>query len=230
MPPRPRYTKEEITAAALALVREQGAENLTARELGKRLGSSSSPIFTVFSDMDALKAAVQQQAKACFDAYMATAEAFDPAYKKRGMQWVKFAREEPKLFRLLFMQHKAQPQGFLPSLQDSAFGMEKDIAIITRDYHASPAQAERLFRQMWIYTYGLCVLCAEQVCSFTDAEIAKQLGEIFQGMIYVLRAGSGIDTGIQPAARDSRAGEEIRKQHPDLRRGEGAICEEHYSD
>lgn len=216
MPPRPRYTKEEITAAALALVREQGAENLTARELGKRLGSSSSPIFTVFSDMDALKAAVQQQAKACFDAYMATAEAFDPAYKKRGMQWVKFAREEPKLFRLLFMQHKAQPQGFLPSLQDSAFGMEKDIAIITRDYHASPAQAERLFRQMWIYTYGLCVLCATGICSFTDAELAVNLGEVFRGMIYVLKSDSVPFTGVQPAKHGTAESDFVRRNNPDL--------------
>ena len=28
----------------------QGVESLTARELGKRLGASSSPIFTMFKD------------------------------------------------------------------------------------------------------------------------------------------------------------------------------------
>ena len=67
------------------------------------------------------------------------------------------------------------------------FGKENDIAIITRDYNATPEQAEHLFSQMWTYTYGLCVLCARKVCNFTEDEITKRLGEIFAGMIYLLK-------------------------------------------
>ena len=51
MPPKPKFTREEIVAAALSLLREQGESALTAREIGKRLGTSSSPIFTTFMDM-----------------------------------------------------------------------------------------------------------------------------------------------------------------------------------
>ena len=52
MPPKPKFTKEEIVAAALTLVSEKGMEALTARELGLRLGSSARPIFTVFQSME----------------------------------------------------------------------------------------------------------------------------------------------------------------------------------
>ena len=53
---------------------------LTAREVGKRLSTSSSPIFTVFRDMDELRCAVRTMAKARFDGYMAVAENYVPAY------------------------------------------------------------------------------------------------------------------------------------------------------
>ena len=52
MPPKPKFTREEITAAALELVSEQGIEALTARNRGMRLGSSARPIFTVFRSME----------------------------------------------------------------------------------------------------------------------------------------------------------------------------------
>ena len=47
MPPKAKFTKEEITEAALNIVQTNGFEALTARELGTRLGSSARPIFTV---------------------------------------------------------------------------------------------------------------------------------------------------------------------------------------
>lgn len=80
MPPKPKYTKEEIVTAAFELVREAGSDALTAREVGKRLSTSSSPIFTVFRDMDELREAVRTMAKARFDAYMQVAENYVPAY------------------------------------------------------------------------------------------------------------------------------------------------------
>ena len=39
MPPKPKYTKEEIINAALDMVREKGADSLTARDLGAKLGT-----------------------------------------------------------------------------------------------------------------------------------------------------------------------------------------------
>jgi len=49
VPPKAKFTKEEIVATALAIVKEQGIEALTARSLAKELDSSARPIFTVFS-------------------------------------------------------------------------------------------------------------------------------------------------------------------------------------
>ena len=202
MPPKAKYTRDEIIAIAYELVREQGVEALTAREVAKRLGTSPSPIFALFRDMEELKAAVKERAEVCFGSYMADAERYYPAYKRRGMQWVKFAQEEPLLFQMLFMQDM-HGVDLDTALRKIPFDADNDIAIIMQDYRATRQQAEHLFRQMWIYTYGMCTLCAAKVCAFTEQEIAQQLGEIFQGMIFVLRSDKAQEASIRPAARGS---------------------------
>ena len=62
MPPKPKFTREEVVEVALKLVSEKGMESLTARELGERLGSSARPIFTAFRNMEELTDAVRAAA------------------------------------------------------------------------------------------------------------------------------------------------------------------------
>lgn len=198
MPPKPKFTKEEMVAASIRLIEKRGAPALTARELGKELGSSSCPIFTVFEDMDDLRRAVMQKAKDIFGEYMSVAEAFEPSYKMRGIQWVKFAAERPKLFEMMFMRETGVVSDITSAVSVLPFGLERDIEIICRDYNATEEQAKRLFGQMWIYTYGLCVITARGVCSFSADEVSRKLGEIFNGMVYVIKSVPQNVTSVSP--------------------------------
>ena len=197
MPPKPKFSREDIINAAFDIVQKSGADAMTAREVGKYLGTSSTPIFTAFNDMSELRAAVCDKARKVFDEYMAVAEDFSPAYKKRETE-----------------------TDFNSAVEIMPFGKENDIAIITRDYNATPEQAEHLFSQMWTYTYGLCVLCARKVCNFTEDEITKRLGEIFAGMIYVLKSNLRKTTAVNPAQKDSQSGIENKSKNPDLSESE----------
>lgn len=219
MPPKPKYTRDQILDAALELVREQGIDALTSRRLGERLGCSVCPIFTVFKDMEELNTALRQRAWACFEDYMKVANDYNPAFKKRGMQWVKFAREQSRLFCWLFMRETGREASFDEVLSLIPFGKQKDIDIIMRDYRATRPQAEHLFRQMWTYTYGLCALCATGVCVFSEGEISMRLGEVFNGMIYVLQSGNTDAISILPAELGSADSAIIQRGHPDLSRG-----------
>ena len=69
MPPKPKFTREEIVAAALELVSEKGMSALTSRDLGARLGSSARPIFTVFNSMEEVQEAVRDAAMKRFESY-----------------------------------------------------------------------------------------------------------------------------------------------------------------
>ena len=55
MPPKVKFQKEEIVAAAADVAREKGAQAVTARDVAAKLGVSTRPIFTYFDTMDELK-------------------------------------------------------------------------------------------------------------------------------------------------------------------------------
>jgi len=62
MPPKPKFTREEIVASAVDLVSKKGIDYLTTRNLGEWMGSSARPIFTVFNSMDEVTRVVRKPA------------------------------------------------------------------------------------------------------------------------------------------------------------------------
>lgn len=221
MPPKAKYTREEIIDAAYEILRTEGEEALTAREVGKRLGTSSSPIFTVFSNMGELKDEALKRAETTFKEYMSVAENFYPAYKKRGMQWIKFAAEEPVLFSVLFMKRSIGDgdDAFFSALENTVFDKDKDIKYIIHDYKASPQQAEHLFKQMWIFSYGMCVLAATGVCKFSEDEIVKSLGEMFKGTVFVIKTENDGNVILNPVDADGAESESLKKKSPNFTMG-----------
>lgn len=188
MPPKPKFTPEEIVDAALKLVRERGVDALTARELGARLGTSSRPIFTAFKGMDEVKAAVKAKAAEHFKSYTENFTDFSPAFKKMGMMMVSFAIDEPMLYRLLFMQESAEPSDFREAFADIGLMAEENLAVLQNDYLISPEQAKIMLDNLWIYSFGIGALCAMKVCTFTEDEIAAMLGRSFRGMMMLIKS------------------------------------------
>ncbi len=203
MPPKPKFSKEEIAAAALAIVKESGVEALTARELGSRLGSSARPIFTVFKSMEEVKWAARGLALREFERYISDYQSYTPAFKRVGMQMVSYAVHEPELFKLLFMQGHPQGASFRTCLTELGEMAETCVRLISRDYALPETEARTLFEQMWVHAFGLGALCAMKVCDFTEAEIAEKLGQVFGGMVMILRSGKIKEFHRQPLAREA---------------------------
>lgn len=189
MPPKPKFTREEIVAAALALVSRKGTEALTARELGDALGSSARPIFTVFQNMEELQSAVREAAMRRFERYAEHRLPDMPLFKQVGMQMVLFGVQEPKLYQLLFMQENRGAVSF-----DDVFGALGDTAelcirAIEADYALSREEARLLFEHVWIYTFGIGALCATRVCRFSEEQLGQMLSTEFQAMMLLVRSG-----------------------------------------
>ena len=108
MPPKFKFTREEITSAALDLTRKQGPDGLTARALAEVLGSSVKPIFGLFKNMEEVQDAVHNAAEDLYQSYLTEDMAAGkyPPYKASGMGYIRFAREEKELFKLLFMSDR----------------------------------------------------------------------------------------------------------------------------
>ena len=202
MPPKPKFNREEIISAGLEIARESGIEAVKAREVGERLGCSSRPIFTFFESMEELQKAVELKAWSIFNSYIEIADNYVPSFKKRGMQMIKFAQDEPKLFQLLFMTEKA-PIDFENLMKTRISGFGRDIDTICGSYSVAQDEANKLFGNMWVSAYGICVLCATKVCTFTEAELAEMLGQFFAGMVMLIKSGRKNEFDFKPTLKET---------------------------
>ena len=197
MPPKAKFTKEQITKAALCVVSEKGAQALTAKELGAALGTSTTPIFTVFNSMQEVQDAVMLAAMERFEEYAHKAAHIKPVFKQMGMQMILFAKEEPKLYQLIFMSSISEAQTFddiyahLGSLADEC------LNVLQKGYDLSKDNAKTLFEHVWIHTFGIGALCATGVCNFSHEQIAEMLTQDFTAMMMLMRSGKSNQPSMQ---------------------------------
>lgn len=190
MPPKPKFTREEIVQAALSIVSERGMNALTTRELGERLGSSARPIFTVFKNMEELQKEVRAAAMERFEHYTEQSIGEVPLFKQIGMQMVRFGVEEPKLYQLLFMEEQKGASNFHAMVDALGTVAERSITFLCQDYHLTKTEAETLFEHVWVYTFGMGALCATGMCQFSTEQLGEMLSTQFQAMLHLVRAGA----------------------------------------
>lgn len=180
MPPAVRFDRQQILDAAVALVREAGMEALNARALAQRLGCSTQPLFREFDSMEQLKNAVIGEAQRLYDAYIETSKTqAGPPYKAVGMAYIRFAREEGELFRLLFMRDR-RGEDIPAAMQDSHLDYILDT--IVNATGLTRGQAYTFHLVMWIYVHGLASMVATHYLDFSDEDISMLLTQQFQGM------------------------------------------------
>lgn len=185
MPPKAKFTRKEIVAAALEITREEGIEAVTAREIGKRLNSSARPIFTVFQNMEEVIQELISEAKEVYKGYIQEGLKEEVAFKGVGMAYIRFAIKEDKLFQLLFMREREKGEGkdfghILEAIDDN---YEEILHSVMAPYGLEREEALRLYQNLWIYTHGIATLCATKVCRFTKEEISDRETEIFIGLL-----------------------------------------------
>ncbi len=183
MPPKAKFEKNEIIEAALKIVKEQGISALTARSLGKELGSSPRPIFTVFKSMDEVQTELIAKANSVYADYVKKGLNSVLAFKGVGTQYILFAINEPKLFQLLFMSEQKTVlslSNVLPAIEEH---YEDILESIRSGYSIDGGNAERLYRHLWIYVHGIATLCATKTCRFSADEISVMMTDVFTSLI-----------------------------------------------
>ena len=195
MPPKAKFTKEEIIGAGLAILRERDISAVTAREIGNYLGSSARPIFTVFDNMGEVLNGIEAKAREIYSEYVEQGLQQTPAFKGVGQSYIQFAINEPKLFQLLFMRKTSGNIGInriLPEIDDNYTDILKSI---TDEYPVSADDAVILYRHLWIYSHGIATLCATSMCRFTEDEIGIMLTEVFKALLTERLKSRGLRIG-----------------------------------
>jgi len=111
--------KEALIQNAFGLVESGGAEAITLRALGQRIGTSRSAIYRHFDSKDALINAVIIHGFEMLDdavrvALNRTDLSFEERFSLMGEAYIGFAMQHPGLYRLLFGQkhHSANPESY----------------------------------------------------------------------------------------------------------------------
>ena len=189
MPPKAKFTRDEIIQTAFLIAKEEGLEKITARELGSRLGSSARPIFTVFETMEQIKAEVLRCAKDLYRQYVQRGLQQKLAFQGVGIAYITFALEEPKLFGLLFMNPDTKQTGvdqILPLIDES---YEQILQSVQIPYGLNREQADMIYQHLWTYSHGIAAMCATGLCRYTTQQIAERLTEIFRSLLMMEKAG-----------------------------------------
>lgn len=173
MAPKNKFTKKEMIEAAMQVVRDKGIGGLTAKTMADELGTSTQPVFTAFGSMDTVKQEVYASAVRVYDSYT------DAGLKEKipffgvGMQYIRFAREEPELYRLLFLT-KTQDQEY--SAMKSMQHLQKLIRpTLVNIYHITAGEADLYFRDLWFVVHSLSTLVVTGDCPYSDREIGQIL-------------------------------------------------------
>ena len=189
MPPKAKFTQEQVINVALDIVETEGLERLTARNLGDKLGSSARPIFTAFKNMDEVVSLVKQKADEIYTEYVNEGLKAPLPFKGAGMSYIKFARERPKLFQLLFMKEHDEVPDTRNVLRGIETSYDKILASVRDSYGLDEDTAKKLYLHIWIYTHGIAVLLATNVCAFTEEQASQMLTDVFVSLLVRAKKG-----------------------------------------
>ena len=186
MPRHPRFSREDIVDAGLRIVRASGYDAVSARSLAKELGTSSSPMFTMFKDMNEVIAAIRSAAEMVFIGRMEGVTDYSPAFKEFGLRLVSFAKDDPNIFHMLFLGKNARPEIAVRIAEEC-------LSQAGQGYDLTGEQATLLFRLMWPAACGIAALCIKHPEDYPEETVSRILSYHFVGIISIIKSGRVIE-------------------------------------
>ena len=179
MPPKVKVTRETIVKTALDVVRGGGEAALNARLIAALLGCSTQPIFSNFENMDMLKEAITEAAAGMYNGYQEKEVKAGkyPAYKASGMAYIRFAKEEKELFKLLFMCDRAG--NVIPEDDELKNRMEK---IVQQNTGLGAEESQLFHLEMWAFVHGIAAMFATGYVGLEWELVSKMLTDAYQGL------------------------------------------------
>ena len=183
MAPKFKFTKEEVLTVTIDFIRENGIEALTARELAKKLESSTKVIFSLFSNMKNLEDEAKFVAENIFSEKVNLALKDDSPFKRLGVEYILFSKNEPKLFQWLFMKKGIEVGSFKDFLPMRDYEYRLVIESIDEEYKISIENAKKLYEHLFIYSHGIATLTVTGIYNFTPTEIIEYMTEVAKSLI-----------------------------------------------
>lgn len=183
MPPRAKITRDMAVDAAFAVAREAGAKSINARTVAEKLGCSTQPVMYHFATIEALKRAAYDKVSRFHTAYLLNVRGpQEDAMLQIGLNYIRFAVEEPNLFRFLFQSGFAA-ENSVPEMIDS----EELIPVLSAmqaGMGINAAQTKEVFATLALFVHGYASLLANSALACDEDVIARHLARVYTGAVY----------------------------------------------
>ncbi len=172
------FTKEAIVEAAFTVTRDQGWAAVTARNIARKLGSSTMPIYSSMKSMEEIEAEVRARAELLLLDFQKNNYGGDVAMNM-AMGYVIFARDERHLFHFLFDD---RPTRSSSRQVDTGTAVPLDQMVTSGnpvhliDQVPTAMQDPRILKS-WIFTHGLASMVSAGVLDLPDERIRSLLLE-----------------------------------------------------
>ena len=181
MPPKTRITKDMIIQAAVEVARQSGHENINARTVSEQLHCSTQPVMYHFSTIDAMKRAAYAQVDHLHSEFLMTIPPGQDPALGIGLNYIRFAVEEPRLFRFLFQSGYAEENNLLEMVDSE--GLAPVLAAMQEGTGLSMEKSRDVFITVALFAHGYASLIANNHLEFDEKLIAEHLERTWNGAV-----------------------------------------------
>lgn len=181
MPTR-KFQKEDIVNTAYEIVKKEGISSLNARRIAKELGGSVQPIYHNFATMEELENVVKDKIYSTFQDRIRNSTDEEKPYLAKGMAYIKFAKDYPEFFKILFMRKTSfSADEFISN--DKATN-ETVLSAGQSVFKLTSEQQKEIHTKSWILAHGIACLVATTTINYNENELKELLGSAVRQMIY----------------------------------------------
>ena len=171
------YTKDQILKAAHEVVLESGFEKFTARNVAKKMGISTQPIYLEFKNMEDLKRTLLQKIETDLTRKFMSQPITGDLIVDAPVHYVEFALKKPKLFKALFVD----PKGGGPIMYEYSIEFYKELSKQSRRFGKLPKEDfELLHLEAWIVVNGLITMLLAGIITLTREELIELVQQLIE--------------------------------------------------
>ena len=172
MPKQVSITKDMVDETAFELVRAQGIESLTARNIAERAGCSTQPIYKIYRNLDELKEHTIQMVVAHAERMIMHYDKTSIPFLNAGLGYIHFAATERVLFRVFDIENYLGRAVYGPLEDPQLYALMEELL---GDALPSAEKRRELFTDTMIYTNGLAHMAYACQLGMTEKQVAERL-------------------------------------------------------
>lgn len=186
MPPKPKITRDMVIDAAFEVARKTGAENINARTVSKKLNCSTQPVMYHFATIENLRKAAYKKADEYHTEYlMNIPETQEDIMLGIGLNYIRFAIEEPHLFRFLFQSNFFTGTTLLEMID--AEELTPVILAMQGAIGGSIKQVKEIFLMVFLFAHGYASIIANNSLIYDEEIIRSHIERAYRSAILSVR-------------------------------------------